>query len=379
MSGPSGSGKRTSTASGTWPPSLARRTRSTVTAWAMVTIAAMAKAEGAAYERAGVDLRAAERTTDLIRRAVESTYTSGVIRGLGAFGGLFELPDGMRRPVLVASTDGVGTKTVLANRYRLSPGVLEGVGSDLVNHCVNDILVQGASPLFFLDYVASAHLEPEVTAALVTGVAAACRAAGMALLGGETAEMPGVYAAGEFDLAGTIVGVVERDAVVDGSSVGPGDVLLALPSGGLQTNGFSLARRALEGRLEDEMPDGSPVWQALLARHESFLPAVRPLLERRLAKAMAHVTGGGLPGNVPRTLPSGLGAEVRRGTWEEPEVFALIQRHGRVSDAEMFEVFNMGIGFVVTVDAGAADEAMELSPGLLQVGVVVEGEGVRIV
>lgn len=344
----------------------------------MVSIAAMGDAEGAAYERAGVDLRAAERTTDLIRLAVEATYTSGVIRGIGAFGGLFELPRDMDRPVLVASTDGVGTKTVLANRYRHEDGVLEGIGHDLVNHCVNDVLVQGATPLFFLDYVASAELEPETTAALVTGVAGACREAGMALLGGETAEMPGVYAPGEFDLAGTIVGVVERGAIIDGSTVQPGDSLLALPSGGLQTNGFSLARRALEGRLEDEMPDGTPVWRALLAEHRSFLPSVRPLLDARLVKAMAHVTGGGLPGNLPRTLPSGLGAEVRRGTWDEPPVFGLIQRHGEVSDAEMFEVFNMGIGFVVTVSAADIERALELSPDLVQVGVVVERQGVAI-
>lgn len=345
----------------------------------MVSIAAMGDAEGAAYERAGVDLRAAERTTDLIRRAVESTYTPGVLRGLGAFGGLFELPAGLDRPVLVASTDGVGTKTMLANRYRHETGVLEGIGRDLVNHCVNDVLVQGAVPLFFLDYVASAHLEPEVTAALVTGVAAACTGAGMALLGGETAEMPGVYAPGEFDLAGTIVAVVERDRVVDGSSVRPGDLLLALPSGGLQTNGFSLARRALEGRLDDTVPGVGTVWRALLAEHRSFLPAVRPLLERGLVKAMAHITGGGLPGNLPRTLPAGLGAELRRGAWDEPAVFALIREAGGVSEAEMFEVFNMGIGYVVTVDPGSLTEALRVLPELVEVGRVVEGAGVRVV
>lgn len=339
----------------------------------------MGDAEGAAYERAGVDLRAAERTTDLIRRAVESTYTQGVIRGLGAFGGLFELPAGLDHPVLVASTDGVGTKTVLANRYRHEPGVLEGIGRDLVNHCVNDVLVQGAVPLFFLDYVASARLEPEATAALVTGVAASCSAAGMALLGGETAEMPGVYAPGEFDLAGTIVAVVERDRIVDGSAVRPDDVLLALPSGGLQTNGFSLARRALEGRLDDEVPGVGTVWRALLAEHRSFLPAVRPLLDRGLVKAMAHITGGGLPGNLPRTLPAGLGAQVRRGSWDEPALFALIREAGGVSETEMFEVFNMGVGFVVTVDRARVTEALTVTPELIEIGKVVEGAGVRIV
>lgn len=339
----------------------------------------MGEPEGTAYGRAGVDLEAAARTTDLIRRAVEATYTSGVIRGLGAFGGLFALPAGLRQPVLVASTDGVGTKTVLANGFRDEPGVLSGIGRDLVSHCVNDVLVQGATPLFFLDYVASARLEPEVTAALVTGVASACQDAGMALLGGETAEMPDVYVHGEFDLAGTIVGVVERDRIVDGATVRPGDVLLALPSGGLQTNGFSLARRALAGRLHGSLPDGTPVWKALLTGHRSFLPAVRPLLNAGLVKAMAHITGGGLPGNLPRTLPDGLGAELWRGAWDEPAVFALIQESGGISDAEMFDVFNMGVGYVVTVDPAEKERARALSPDLTEVGTVVEGAGVRLV
>lgn len=339
----------------------------------------MGRTEGRAYERAGVDLEAAARTLDLIAREVESTYTPGVLRGLGAFGGLFELPAGLRRPVLVASTDGVGTKTVLARRYAHEPGVLEGIGRDLVNHCVNDVLVQGAAPLFFLDYVASERLEPEATARLVSGVASACREAGMALLGGETAEMPGVYREGEFDLAGTIVGVVERDAVVDGSRVRPGDAVLGLPSGGLQTNGFSLARRALEGRFDDALSDGTPVWRALLAEHRSFLPAVRPLLERGLVRAMAHVTGGGLPGNVPRSLPEGCGVRLRRGSWEVPEVFALIAAAGAVAEEEMYDVFNMGLGFVLVVGRDDVEEALALAPGALPVGEVVAGSGVAVV
>ena len=341
-------------------------------------MAAMGRTGGRAYERAGVDLDAAERTIDLITREVESTYTPSVLRGLGAFGGLFELPAGLARPVLVASTDGVGTKTVLARRYAHQPGVLEGVGRDLVNHCVNDVLVQGATPLFFLDYVASERLEPEATARLVAGVASACRDAGMALLGGETAEMPGVYREGEFDLAGTIVGVVERGAVVDGSRVSPGDAVLGLPSGGLQTNGFSLARRALDGRLDDALTDGTPVWRALLAEHRSFLPAVRPLLERGLPRAMAHVTGGGLPGNLPRTLPDGVGVHLWRDAWPVPEVFGLIARAGGVSEAEMRRVFNMGLGFVVVVGAADASRALALAPGALLVGEVVEGAGVEL-
>lgn len=343
-----------------------------------VSMAAMGRTDERAYGRAGVDLDAAARTMDLITREVASTYSPGVLRGLGAFGGLFELPAGMRRPVLAASTDGVGTKTVLARRYAAEPGVLEGIGRDLVNHCVNDVLVQGATPLFFLDYVASERLEPDAVAALVRGVASACREAGMALLGGETAEMPGVYREGEFDLAGTIVGVVERDEVVDGSRVVPGDAVLGLPSGGLQTNGFSLARRALEGRLDEVLPDGTPVWRALLAEHRSFLPAVRPLLASRLVKAMAHVTGGGLPGNVPRSLPPGTGVRLERGAWEVPPVFDLIRSAGGVAEAEMYDVFNMGLGFVVVVAADDAAAALSLAPGSRVVGEVVAGAGVEL-
>ncbi len=339
---------------------------------------AMGRTDGKAYERAGVDLRAAERTIDLITREVESTRTPGVLRGIGAFGGLFELPAGLERPVLVASTDGVGTKTMVASRYASEPGVLRGIGRDLVNHCVNDVLVQGARPLFFLDYVASARLEPEATAELVAGVAAACRENGAALLGGETAEMPGVYREGEFDLAGTIVGVVEKGSIVDGSGVEPGDRLLGLPSGGLQTNGFSLARSALAGRLDDVLPSGTPVWRALLAEHRSFLPVVAPLLERRIVKAMAHVTGGGLPGNLPRSLPAGLGARLEGGSWDVPEVFALIHESGHVDPREMLDVFNLGLGFVVVVAAEHASEALSLAPEARLVGEVVDEPGVSV-
>ena len=327
------------------------------------------------YQRAGVDLRAAEGTLTRIERAVASTYTPGVLRGLGAFGGLFALPTGLREPVLVASTDGVGTKTMVATAM----DAFETIGRDLVNHCVNDILVQGATPLFFLDYVASARLVPETTARVVQGVADACRAANMALLGGETAEMPGVYHEGELDLAGTIVGVVERGAIVDGAKVEEGDVLLGLGSGGLQTNGFSLARSVLGGALQEPFAGGT-VGEALLAEHRSFLPAVRPLLDAGLVRAMAHVTGGGLPGNLPRSLPANLGATVTRGTWPEPDVFALLQRRGDLADDEMFEVFNMGVGFVVVVAEQDVARAQALTAEPLYViGHVTRGEGVRVV
>ena len=366
----------------------------------------MAEADERGYKRAGVDLGAAGRTLDLITREVESTYTAGVLKGLGAFGGLFELPSGYRRPVLVASTDGVGTKVMLAGRFAAEltaepprgersaadePGtaesralearaVLAAIGSDLVNHCVNDILVQGAKPLFFLDYVASSRLVPEATAALVSGIAGACRAADMALLGGETAEMPGVYRQGEFDLAGTIVGIVDKERIIDGSTVTVGDVLLGLPSGGLQTNGFSLARAALADAMHERLAEGTAVWRALLAPHSSFLPVVGPLLAIGAIKAMAHITGGGLPGNLPRALPDGMGARLERGTWPEPEIFARLQRHGGVSDEEMFEVFNMGVGFVLIVAAERSEELVRASGGRLRrIGVVSDSGTVEIV
>lgn len=336
----------------------------------------MASGEKTGYQRAGVDLRAAEDTLARIERAVQSTYTPGVLRGLGAFGGLFAMPSGLREPVLVASTDGVGTKTMVAAAL----GAYESIGRDLVNHCIDDILVQGATPLFFLDYVASARLVPEVTARVVQGVADACRAANMALLGGETAEMPGVYHEGELDLAGTIVGVVEKHRIVDGAAtVRDGDVLLGLASGGLQTNGFSLARAVL-GEAYHEPLEGATIGDALLAEHRSFRQAVLPLLEAGLVRGMAHVTGGGLPGNLPRSLPPGTGATIERGTWPEPPVFGVLQRRGALTDDEMFEVFNMGVGFVVIVAEGDVARARTLAPEpLYRIGSVTREEGVRIV
>lgn len=327
------------------------------------------------YLQAGVDLAAADETLRRIKDSVASTYTAGVLRGLGAFGGLYEVPAGYRRPVLAASTDGVGTKVKLA----VERGAYASVGRDLVNHCVNDILVQGATPLFFLDYVASSRLDPAVVAEVVAGVARGCRETGMALLGGETAEMPGVYASGELDLVGTVIGIVEHDEIVDGSRIVAGDLLLALPSGGLQTNGFSLARSVLAGRF-DEPFEGGTVADALLAPHESFLSRVRPLLAAGLVKGMAHVTGGGMPGNLTRTLPAGLGAVVERGTWPEPPVFAVIQAAGEIDAREMFEVFNMGVGMVLFVAADALDAARELLGDATShvIGRVLEGSGVRI-
>ncbi|MEJ2288681.1 MAG: phosphoribosylformylglycinamidine cyclo-ligase [Deinococcales bacterium] len=326
------------------------------------------------YREAGVDLASADDALSRVKELVASTYTPGVLKGLGAFGGLFELPQGMQRPVLVASTDGVGTKTMVAARRRS----YRGIGRDLVDHCINDILVQGARPLFFLDYVASSRLDPAITAEVVEGVAEACRANGTALLGGEMAEMPGVYAAGELDVVGTIVGIVERSAVIDGSTVRDGDVLLGLASGGLQTNGFSLARRVLDQALDEPFEDGT-VADALLAPHRSFLPALAPLLEvPGLVHAMAHITGGGLPGNLPRSLPEGLGAAIAPGSWPVPPIFELIQQRGAIADEEMARVFNLGVGFVVVVPPERVDEARALCPEpLFPIGRVEPGAGVR--
>lgn len=336
---------------------------------------------GSSYKDAGVDLAAAEETVREITDIVADTYTPGVISGIGAFGGLFALPTGYDEPVLVASTDGVGTKTVIAARA----GRHGLIGSDLVNHCVNDVLVQGATPLFFLDYVAASRLEPSTVTEVVKGVASACRAAGMALLGGETAEMPGVYLPGQLDVAGTIVGIVERSQVVDGSGVREGDVLLAFESGGLQTNGFSLARYLLADHLDALLPgdpEGRSVQDALLAPHRSFLGAVRPLLGTGLIRGMAHVTGGGLPGNLPRSLPQGLGAVVERGSWPEPPIFGELVRRGNLSDEDAFAALNMGVGFVLIVRPAEEDAVRSRLGGELElhgIGRVVGSPGVRIV
>jgi len=326
------------------------------------------------YREAGVNLASADDALARVEELVASTYTPGVLKGLGAFGGLFELPRDLERPVLVASTDGVGTKTMIAMRQ----GAHTGIGRDLVNHCVNDILVQGARPLFFLDYVASSRLEPAVTAAVVEGVAEGCRVNGAALLGGEMAEMPGVYREGELDVVGTVVGIVERRAVLDGSAVREGDVLLGLASGGLQTNGFSLARRVLADALDEPFADGT-VADALLAPHRSFLAAISPLLaETGLVHAMAHITGGGLPGNLPRSLPDGLGAAVDRGSWQQPAIFGLLRERGALDEDELARVFNLGVGFVLVVPPERVEQAQRLSPeSLTPIGRVERGSGVR--
>ncbi|MGB4978266.1 MAG: phosphoribosylformylglycinamidine cyclo-ligase, partial [Anaerolineae bacterium] len=311
------------------------------------------------YREAGVDIEAGNRAVALMRAAVQATYTPAVLAGIGAFGGLFDAAalQTMTAPVLVASTDGVGTKVKVAAQMQR----FDTIGADLVNHCVNDILVQGGRPLFFLDYIAASRLAPAKVAAVVTGMADACRAVGCVLLGGETAEMPGVYQAGEFDVAGTIVGVVERSRIVDGRDVQVGDVLMGLLSNGLHTNGFSLARRVLAGldwaAPHPELGSGRSIGDALLLVHRCYLPEVERLWAAGVViEAMAHITGGGLLDNVPRSLPAGLGAGIEAGAWPAPPIFELIRRLGEVPDDDMFRTFNMGVGMVIVVapDAVAA-------------------------
>ena len=329
-----------------------------------------------AYSTSGVDIEAGNRATQLMTEAVRSTYGREVLAGIGAFGGLYDASalKQMDAPVLVASTDGVGTKTKVAARLNR----WETIGQDLVNHCVNDILVQGARPLFFLDYVASSRLNPEQIAAIVGGVATACRAVSCALLGGETAEMPGVYESGEIDLAGTIVGTVERKQLIDGKRIQAGDVILALPSSGLHTNGYSLARRALADLNWDEMlPElGCSIGDALLAVHRSYLTAVECLWSASVdIRGLAHITGGGVIDNLPRIFPSGVGAVIQRSTWAEPPIFGLIQEMAGVSDEEMFHVFNMGLGMLIVVAADQVALAKTTLPEITQVGVIVDGDG----
>ena len=299
------------------------------------------------YRAAGVDIDAGNEAVRRIKTLARSTYTPGVLSGVGSFGGLFALDASIESPVLVASADGVGTKLKIA----FMTGVHRTIGADLVNHCVNDILVQGARPLFFLDYLATARLAPDVAEQIVDGMAEACRANGCALLGGETAEMPGFYAAGEYDVAGFIVGVVSRTKIIDGRGIVAGDVLIALPSTGLHTNGYSLARRIVfdELRLTTDSTVkelGETVGQALLRTHRSYLPVIEPVLDRGWIKGMAHITGGGITENLPRILPEGRGFSLDRGSWTIPPLFTWLQRAGQLDDAEMFRAFNMGVGLI---------------------------------
>ena len=309
------------------------------------------------YRTSGVDIDAGNETVRRIRGLARSTFTSGVLSDIGSFGGLFRLDTSrFREPVLVSSADGVGTKlkvAFLADKH-------DTIGADLVNHCINDILVQGAEPLFFLDYLATGRLLPAVAESIIGGIAGACRASGCALLGGETAEMPGFYGDGEYDLAGFIVGVADRQRLITGRGLVPGDVLVGVPSAGLHTNGYSLARRVIFDHLRLQVSSYVPalscsVGDALLETHRSYLPLIGPLLEGGRIKAMAHITGGGITDNLPRVLPHGTAAVVRRDSWTVPPLFQWLQENGAIPEDDMFRTFNMGIGLIVVTGADQAE------------------------
>jgi phosphoribosylformylglycinamidine cyclo-ligase len=330
---------------------------------------------GVQYRDAGVDI---DRATGIVRgiaALARPTWGPRVLSEIGGFGGLFDAGGLGGDAVLVASMDGVGTKLAVAR----AAGRWDGVGADLVHHSVNDILVQGARPLFFLDYVGAGRLEPEAVLAMMRGMASACAAHGCALLGGETAEMPGTYAAGDYDLVGTIIGLARRDAVLTGSRVAPGDEVWGLASTGLHTNGYSLARRVLlePGDLDPAAPHpalGTSVYDALLAVHRSYFEPLWPLIEAQRLHALAHLTGGGFVDNIPRVLPAGTSVEIDRRTWDVPPLFRLIQARGGISDAEMARVFNLGIGMVVVLAPGDAPALAARCPDARRIGRVVAGE-----
>jgi phosphoribosylformylglycinamidine cyclo-ligase len=335
------------------------------------------------YKNAGVDIDAGNELVRRIKGLAKSTATRGVVSDLGSFGGLFHLgARGFLDPVLVSSADGVGTKLRLA----FLTGIHDTIGVDLVNHCVNDILVQGAEPLFFFDYLATGRLDPDVAVRIVEGLARACRDNGCALLGGETAEMPGFYADGEYDVAGFIVGAAERARIIVGRDIAPGDVLIGIPSSGLHTNGYSLARSIVFDRLHLSVHDrvaalGTTVGEALLVPHRSYLPLIKPLLDGGPPiKGMAHITGGGITDNLPRVLPAGSEARVRLDAWNIPAVFRWLQDAGAVPLSGMLRTFNMGIGLILVVSSADAEAVLgELAAagesGAVRIGEIAAGRG----
>ena len=334
------------------------------------------------YKRSGVDIEAGNEAIRRIKALARSTFTPGVLSEIGLFGGLFRLdPSQYRDPVLVASADGVGTKLKVA----FLAGRHDSVGEDLVNHCVNDILVQGARPLFFLDYLATGELSPDVAAEVVTGITRGCKENRCALLGGETAEMPGFYEKGEYDLAGFIVGVVEREKIVDGRDIRPGDQLVGISSSGLHTNGYSLARRIVFDELHldigSAVPElGATVGETLLRTHRSYLRLVEPLLEESLIGGLAHITGGGITDNLPRILPAGTSARIDRRAWKVPPVFCFLVRAGKVPIEDAYRTFNMGIGLIAACRPLALSRVIERlrqggEPEPKVIGEIVEGDG----
>ncbi len=315
-------------------------------------------AKSISYKDAGVNIDEADRAVGEIRRMARATFTKGVLTDIGSFGGCFALPK-MKRPVLVSSVDGVGTKLKIA----FATGRHDTIGEDLVNHCVNDIAVQGAKPLFFLDYLAVGKLDAMVAAQVISGIARGCEGNGCALIGGETAEMPGLYADGEYDLAGTIVGAVEKSGIMTGARVRKGDALLALPSTGLHTNGYSLARKLLfevagltvESVLQES---GTILGDELLKVHRSYLKAITALIAKKTLSAAAHITGGGISDNLPRVLPKGLSAAIQTKSWQVPPLFDMLRSIGQVPDADWRRTFNLGVGMILVIPRAKTDAAL---------------------
>ncbi|MDD9892675.1 MAG: phosphoribosylformylglycinamidine cyclo-ligase [Gammaproteobacteria bacterium] len=337
-------------------------------------------ATGLTYKDAGVDIDAGNALVDRIKPAVKRTTRPEVLGGLGGFGGLFEVPEGYKKPVLVSGTDGVGTKLRLA----IDTGKVDGVGIDLVAMCVNDILVTGAEPLYFLDYYATGKLEVETAARVIAGIAKGCEDSGCALIGGETAEMPGMYEGDDFDLAGFSVGIVEKDDIIDGSKVKAGNVLLGLASSGPHSNGYSLIRKLLEvsgASLDDALGD-TTLGDALLAPTRLYVKTLLPFLRASKINAMAHITGGGLTENIPRVLPENCIAEIDPNSWERTPVFQWLQEQGNISDEEMLKTFNSGIGMVIAVDADQAEalsaELAAAGETVTTIGKIVEGDSARV-
>ncbi len=337
------------------------------------------------YKEAGVDVEAKEKAIDELKKSVKSTFTKDVIASKTTFkfGGAISLKGlkSYREPVIVFSTDGVGTKMIVAGMMNK----FGTVGADILNHGINDVLTSGAKAMFFLDYVASAKLNAEVLKQIVAGMAAECRKHGIVLAGGETAEMPGVYHEGKYDLAGTIAGIAERENIIDGSTIKEGDILIGLASTGLHTNGYSLARKVFfedNGySCDDRIPElGGKLGDALLATHREYATSVLPLAEKKLIKGIAHITGGGFEGNIPRIMPKGLGAAIDKKSWEVLPIFKLIQKLGKVSEKDMFRTFNMGIGMVLVVDeknAAAVANELQKREKCCEMGKVIAKEGVH--
>jgi phosphoribosylformylglycinamidine cyclo-ligase len=315
-------------------------------------------AKSTSYKDAGVDIDEADRAVGGIRKLARATFTKGVLSDIGSFGGCFALPK-MRQPVLVSSVDGVGTKLKIA----FATGRHDTIGEDLVNHCVNDIAVQGAKPLFFLDYLAVGKLNADTAIQVVSGIARGCEANGCALIGGETAEMPGMYPDGEYDIAGTIVGAVEKSRILTGANVHQGDALLALESTGLHTNGYSLARKLLfdvaQMRIDSLLPEtGTLLGDELLKVHRSYLKAIASLLRTNSISAAAHITGGGITDNLPRVIPKGLAAAICTKSWQVPPLFEMLRSIGKVPDADWRRTFNLGVGMILVISAKKLDSAL---------------------